>query len=490
MTYQDLPVFPLSARLDAAPDYQLVYDPRRIELGFGAQPPAPAQSWAHRILGASFTGTQTERRSVEAFATGLRGREGAFWLPGLLDLGTFVSSAAADTLVVTGQDLATAFAAAPAMHVWILRADGTEEATAVTAVTTDGTLDTLTFYPALAAPLTAADLVCRLFLVRLADPALEWAIEGQVCRGSFQAVETPTDYSAIPTLSGTVPVWLFRFVKRVTRSQLYELRLTSAPFTVTDTDEAVWTPAPIDFNSLSLSTQGNEDSAEIQLYAFDNHPFADWEPRHWGWPMEVWILRGQADSAGELAAAADIVLRGEVKSATRVGKVITASLRSPLARETRVPRFAIQTRCNHVLFEPNTCQARAADFELTGTVAGVDSAAGTIDFECVDLDGKAADWLVGGRVEIGTGMGTQIRAVRATSVLSSTRHRLILNIALTGVEVDDTLAAWPGCDRTPSACATKFSNFSHFGGFPFVPADNPAIKALELVNADVSGGKK
>ena len=35
--------------------------------------------------------------------------------------------------------------------------------------------------------------------------------------------------------------------------------------------------------------------------------------------------------------------------------------------------------------------------------------------------------------------------------------------------VGDTFSVFPGCDKTKTTCAGKFSNIARFRGFPFVP---------------------
>jgi uncharacterized phage protein (TIGR02218 family) len=37
------------------------------------------------------------------------------------------------------------------------------------------------------------------------------------------------------------------------------------------------------------------------------------------------------------------------------------------------------------------------------------------------------------------------------------------------IEVGDTYAVYPGCDKRFATCQSKFSNAANFGGFPYVP---------------------
>jgi len=42
-----------------------------------------------------------------------------------------------------------------------------------------------------------------------------------------------------------------------------------------------------------------------------------------------------------------------------------------------------------------------------------------------------------------------------------------------GIEVNDWIVVYPGCDRTTATCQGKFNNLSNYGGFPHLPTKSP-----------------
>jgi uncharacterized phage protein (TIGR02218 family) len=179
-----------------------------------------------------------------------------------------------------------------------------------------------------------------------------------------------------------------------------------------------------------------------------------------------------------------LLFRGEVFGARRKGLEWSFQARSLLGRKTRVPGFMVQTRCQYPLFEAATCKASASAFQIDGSLAAISGV--TVDFSSAGLSGRAGDWLAGGRLAA----GPETRTIAQASQLSAGVHRLTLVYPLQGAAAGDSASAWPGCDRTPGTCAAKFANLDNFGGFPFVPTDNPGVKAMPLDTSSTAGGKK
>jgi hypothetical protein len=42
-----------------------------------------------------------------------------------------------------------------------------------------------------------------------------------------------------------------------------------------------------------------------------------------------------------------------------------------------------------------------------------------------------------------------------------------------GMTVGDAVAIYPGCDRTPNTCQSKFNNLANDGSFSFMPGQTP-----------------
>jgi hypothetical protein len=252
-------------------------------------------------------------------------------------------------------------------------------------------------------------------------------------------------------------------------------------------------PAQIDHDKLSTSTEGDTDKLSLRLGDWPDNPFLSWFPRHSAGSFGVILERVAVDRATASSVGTAVRLfRGEVAEVGRNGPVFTASCKSTLAFDTsRVPSFMIQTFCNYALYDANTCGVPEATYRLEGEVAALDAAAATLDFECADLAGKPASWLVRGYITITVDGETETRYVRSASVLSATRHRLSLNIPTTLAVVAADVLALPGCNKsfTSTAGCARFANQDRFGGHPFLPSYNPSVAAIKPKTASGAGKK-
>jgi hypothetical protein len=48
----------------------------------------------------------------------------------------------------------------------------------------------------------------------------------------------------------------------------------------------------------------------------------------------------------------------------------------------------------------------------------------------------------------------------------------------TGLQVGDAVTVYPGCDKTRTACITKFANYDNYGGFADLPTKDPGLTKL------------
>jgi hypothetical protein len=75
---------------------------------------------------------------------------------------------------------------------------------------------------------------------------------------------------------------------------------------------------------------------------------------------------------------------------------------------------------------------------------------------------------------------------------------LKMRYQLPGTSVGDVISVtvWPGCDRSFDTCVNKFGNAANYGGFPYIPLNNPVTKVPpptspeEIPSGGGGGGKK
>ena len=270
---------------------------------------------------------------------------------------------------------------------------------------------------------------------------------------------------------------------------MYVYRLTSYE-TNLSADTYTWHASPIDHGALSTSTAGDTNKSQLQVFSFAGNPFEDWLPINIGPPIELTIIESEVDpETGIIGAKRDILFRGTAAGCTRQGALITVDFKDTQdVAKSEVPDEPITTLCPLKLYDIATCGVVRSEFELSGTIEAIDENNATIDFECAALNGKAASWMIGDKIQTGTKPDLEIRTVEDATILSSTRHRLYLNWPFRLAAVDDVVTGYAGCDRTPGTCASKFDNFDRYGGNIQMPEENLNLKAIPLKAND--GGKK
>jgi uncharacterized phage protein (TIGR02218 family) len=125
-----------------------------------------------------------------------------------------------------------------------------------------------------------------------------------------------------------------------------------------------------------------------------------------------------------------------------------------------LPNFFFQQSCNHTLFD-SRCAVVRAEFTVNATVVSVNG-----QFITVDDDGFDDNFLVGGVVAI-PGINEQ------RLILSNLDSVIKVFFPFSNLAVGDTVELSVGCDHSLETCRSKFNNGRRFGGFPYIPQDNP-----------------
>lgn len=160
----------------------------------------------------------------------------------------------------------------------------------------------------------------------------------------------------------------------------------------------------------------------------------------------------------------DIVWMGRVLNVSfkddsakiRCESIFTSFKRSTLRR-------AYQTACTHAVY---------------GTSCGVDRQLHVLSVPVDTVNGKAVSaagfaseadgHFTGGFVE-----AVIDSAIDRRQIISHVGSTITLGSAIKGLASGIVISAFPGCDRSPNTCNTKFSNLPNHGGFPYIPEKNP-----------------
>lgn len=168
---------------------------------------------------------------------------------------------------------------------------------------------------------------------------------------------------------------------------------------------------------------------------------------------------GEADAPIYWNGNVTNVKRLDLASAQVIGKPLTASF-----KRTGL-RLCWTRECPHFLYDPG-CKVDPEDYRVNATITAKTGTTVTLD----TVDGKADGYFTGGFVSWEANEdGTIDRR------MIETHSGLVLGIfGLTDrMEIGDTLAIYPGCDRTPTICQGRFNNLPNYGGYDFMPGQSP-----------------
>lgn len=127
-------------------------------------------------------------------------------------------------------------------------------------------------------------------------------------------------------------------------------------------------------------------------------------------------------------------------------------------------RLRWERPCPHCVYERG-CTVDRELFRVNGTIIATDGA--TIDASA--FSGYPVGYFNAGYIEWPLGDGNYER--RAIEAHSGTE--LTIFGGTSGLPLGQALAAFPGCDQTPTMCQTRFNNYLNYGGFPSMPGRSP-----------------
>ena len=142
------------------------------------------------------------------------------------------------------------------------------------------------------------------------------------------------------------------------------------------------------------------------------------------------------------------------KSIQLIFESIFTSLRRPGLRRK------YQATCPHVLYG-NNCKAPKANFAFEAIPTVVNGIFLTVPYATEFADG----WFTGGMIEGVDGV--------ARFIVSHVGENIKLIRPLEGLEANQAITLYPGCDRLASTCESKFNNLLNIGSFPYIPIQNP-----------------
>lgn len=142
--------------------------------------------------------------------------------------------------------------------------------------------------------------------------------------------------------------------------------------------------------------------------------------------------------------------------------------------DREICRVRVQSLCNNRLFDV-VCFLDSADYKISTSYSV--GGAGKIITIPVLSPARASGYFSQGRL-VYNGISRYI-----------TKHdtnTLYLQFPISGMAGSGTIDIYPGCDKTPETCKTKFlsSNLVNFVGMPYVPTKDPGLVPLTNLRDD------
>lgn len=148
-------------------------------------------------------------------------------------------------------------------------------------------------------------------------------------------------------------------------------------------------------------------------------------------------------------------------------------------------RRTYQPTCNNMLYddfcqvdELGTAKDGVTRFQATGTITALLSNF-QVQMTLNPLSGPQfpAQWLKAGYIENTSRLNDRVTIASHDSDLSATGHfATTLNSIPTNWLLGDNVVVQAGCPHTLEFCHRKFNNAIKYGGYPYIPRDDPHIR--------------
>ena len=135
---------------------------------------------------------------------------------------------------------------------------------------------------------------------------------------------------------------------------------------------------------------------------------------------------------------------------------------------TSLKRMGLRRRytrgCPHLLYD-TACRVNDLAYEVTGSIV---SATAT-QVELTEADGFADGYFSGGYMTWVDGDGN----LSTRTIETHVGPDLTMLTTAYGLGTGTPVAIYPGCNRTLALCESRFSDYLNYGGFPWIPTNNP-----------------
>lgn len=495
-TYLSRPVFDFDVNWSSAPHKEFSYDLREIGLAFAFPRYERLQSFTtHAIEFEMLLESEAAIKAWDDFTAELKGRLGGFWFPSpfaAMHLEPDIS--ANDQCMIKDQNLRAWVGDHPAQHLAFFKQGETSQYGRVKSVapvseTLDGR-ELVLLEDALATEVDDTWYCTKLLYVRIAadEEAGEFYGEGRQIR-RVRVVELPLEYSSIET--GQVPVFLYEF-QSINGANVAYTRFTGLNQDIASISQA-FTSFPIRHKDLIKSLRGDREELVLESVYDDTNPLAAFVPFKVPGPVGVKVY----ETTYATPDTRTLIFTGKVLSVGAEGIKLSAKCAGILdVLGRRFPRFYIQPRCNHFVYD-RLCGA--IKVQAGGNITYVSGRIVKVDLQNPPFPGRTEsaemNFFALGWIEVGSGATFEQRSIRQSSApvkyaTSPDKWQITLRLdrPLEHAQVGNLMQVIPGCDGAFETCVKKFCNGANYGGHDNIPQTNPSVRAMQ--SEAVNGNKK
>jgi hypothetical protein len=325
----------------------------------------------------------------------------------------------------------------------------------------------------------AATILSNLLLARFSEAKLEWTYltaNRATTRIKFQ--ELPHEY-AHPPAPLQEPAYLFIFTEEGVRVD----RFTSYENTIVIPSGAwagTYQPAPFSFDSDTTGLKLDQEKLDFKSFRFAGNPLLKMFPFALDGMLTLDVV--EVNSANPTSGTAVVRFSGDVWSVDSDFRASALAFGNFFER--KFPRFLLSVADNYTQFTPPT-KITAGAFVITGNIAA--KSGQTLNVTSASGSSKPADYFSGGRLDTGVGANLERRSILHSHSIAG-GVALHIDRPLLKSPLGQSLSMYPGYDGSITQCETRFNNRINFGGHPFMPNVNPAVRAMKP--KQVEGGKK
>jgi uncharacterized phage protein (TIGR02218 family) len=130
-------------------------------------------------------------------------------------------------------------------------------------------------------------------------------------------------------------------------------------------------------------------------------------------------------------------------------------------------RYTYSRRCQHQLYDPETCRVNPNDFDDFGVVTTITGSVIQIPVAANKADGYYT-----------AGMVKRTNTGEFRFITNHAGQNLTLYAPFAGLAVNEPVQIFAGCDHTIATCDGKFGNSANCGCWPAVPLRNPVTQKI------------